>query len=118
LIFDLASNFLWIAFPRLACQTQQLVWKLKRKFTELGWTLNMGNPPEALNMLQTEESKSNQHPVWNQQFLIANPTNIKKNEGFLYLGFKDKSSGEIIDQAYIPLDPMRQFIPYNFVTRI
>lgn len=34
----------------------------------------------------------------------------------MYLCFRDRNLVDPIDRIYIPLDPMKPFVPYNFVT--
>jgi hypothetical protein len=62
----------------------------------------------------TQLIESNRHPVYNTQFLITNPESIKKKEGFIYVGFKDKFIADTIDVVHIPLAPLQSFIPVNF----
>jgi len=47
--------------------------------------------------------------------LITNPELQNQLEGFIYICVKDKYIPTLIDQIYIPLEPLKPFHPYNFV---
>lgn len=83
-------------------------------FVELGWTLYDNQPPEDLDLQLTNLVDNNRHPIWNQQFYIYNPPGVINKEGFFHLCFRDRNLVDPLDRVYIPLAPMKPFVPYNF----
>ena len=84
-------------------------------FVELGWTLYDNQPPEDLDLQLTNLAENNRHPIWNQQFYVYNPPGVVGKEGFFHLCFRDRNLVDPLDRIYIPLAPMKPFVPYNFV---
>ena len=42
---------------------------------------------------------------------------MTSKEGFIYICVKDKYISEAIDTIYVPIGPMRPFVPLNFVIK-
>ena len=87
-------------------------------FVELGWTLYDKQPPDDLKLQMTNLVENNRHPIWNQQFYIKNPPGTVKPEGFLYICIRDRNMVDSLDVIYVPIQPMKAFMPYNFVILI
>ncbi|EAR89988.1 C2 domain protein (macronuclear) [Tetrahymena thermophila SB210] len=86
---------------------------LPTTFVEVGWTLYDNASPDDFGLYLTNFVENNRHPLWNSQFLIQNPQKMTEKDGFIYICIKDKYVTEPIETIYIPIFPLRAFVPMN-----
>ena len=89
-------------------------------FLEVGLAEKDNKRPDDQVLEVTKTIRDDRNPIWNTQFLLKwRDDQEEKEKKFIYVGLVDKAdpaNPEILDQIWLPIEPMTPFLPYHYVS--